>query len=268
MLHLVYHNVRAERAAVSSARSVYAVTPAQLVQHIQLVQQAGWSFLNPRLPFSAERRQAVMLTFDDGTVDHYESVLPVLQKQAVPALFYISSAKLDQPGYLTRGQVRDLWQAGYGIGSHSHTHRRLDHLSVSAMHEELALSRTILADIIGQAPDAFAPPGGFYSHSLQTVAREQGFAFFRTMRWGYNRVFDPMSIEVLPMTARWGEMFLALALRNQYESLLRSCYALKNVVRTWLPPGYTRQLRSYACGNRAASEVDGHETGFDHARSV
>ena len=34
------------------------------------------------------------------------------------------------------------------------------------MREELALSRTILADISGQAPDAFAPPGGFYSHEV------------------------------------------------------------------------------------------------------
>jgi peptidoglycan/xylan/chitin deacetylase (PgdA/CDA1 family) len=44
-----------------------------------------------------QRERAVMLTFDDGYRDNYDVALPILQKHAVPAVFFIATGLLDEP---------------------------------------------------------------------------------------------------------------------------------------------------------------------------
>jgi hypothetical protein len=61
------------------------------------------------------------------------------------------------------------------------------------------------------------------------------------MEWGYNRSFDPMRIQVVPMTGSWGFQFLKLALRGKGEWALKILYHLKNGLKgTFIPSTYHR----------------------------
>jgi hypothetical protein len=55
------------------------------------------------------------------------------------------------------------------------------------------------------------------------------------MDWGYNRLFDPMRIEIVPVTDALGTYFLKYALRGRLERTLKFSYHLKNGLRTFLP---------------------------------
>src|SRR5207245_776655 len=72
------------------------------------------------------RTPPFMLSFDDGTVDHYEVVSPLLEAAGRAAIFFVPTAKLNQPGRLTGGMVKEMAKAGHTIGLHGHEHRRLD----------------------------------------------------------------------------------------------------------------------------------------------
>jgi len=96
-----------------------------------------------------------LLTFDDGTADHYEIVFPLLQKHGMRGLFFVPTANVDQRGFLTRGQVRELVAAGHVIGLHGHQHLRMDQSSPEEVRRQFELSQNIIADLAGSKTAAF-----------------------------------------------------------------------------------------------------------------
>jgi peptidoglycan/xylan/chitin deacetylase (PgdA/CDA1 family) len=84
---------------------------------------------------------------------------------------------IDQPGFLTSRQIRDLYDRGHHIGSHSHTHpARFSKLSYHQMLSEWSESRDILSGILVEPPFSVSVPGGFYSAEVARAARAAGYS--------------------------------------------------------------------------------------------
>jgi peptidoglycan/xylan/chitin deacetylase (PgdA/CDA1 family) len=240
LVFLVYHKIQDRGDS-----DIYTVSATNFLAQLSMVQQAGLPIVDPRvLSGSREHRQSgVVFTFDDGTADHFQVVRPLLREFDIQALFYISTAKLNGDKYLTPEQVRLLTENGHTIGSHSHSHTRLDVMPSQQVRQELEGSAIALQNIIGQRPVHFAPPGGFYNRSVQEVAQQVGYSYCRTMDWGYNGLFNPMQIEIIPMTNALGKIFLRCALRGRFEQALKFTYRLKNDLRSILPTSVYYRLR-------------------------
>jgi peptidoglycan/xylan/chitin deacetylase (PgdA/CDA1 family) len=240
LIFLVYHKVQNR-----SDGGIYTVSPTNLLMHIFKAQEGGLPILNPRLLSASVGRSpsGVIFTFDDGTADHYQTVSPLLREFGIHALFYVPTAKLNRDKYLTSEQVRLLWESGHTIGSHSHTHQRLDVLPRDQLREELESSAIAIQNIVGQRPVHFAPPGGFYNRTVLEVAQQVGYAFFRTMDWGYNKAFEPTRIEVVPLTGKLGSYVLNYAFRGRLQWALKSVCNLKNGFRTIVPESSYTKLR-------------------------
>jgi peptidoglycan/xylan/chitin deacetylase (PgdA/CDA1 family) len=227
----VYHIIQDHH----SESVIRTVSPTNFIAQLSMVQQADLPILNPHV-LSGSREHwpsGIILTFDDGTTDHFEVVMPLLKEFGIQALFYISTARLNRDKYLTAEQVRLLWENGHTIGSHSHVHKRLDMESCEQVTHQLELSAMAIQKIVGQRPVHFAPPGGFYNCSVQEIAHGVGYSFFRTMDWGYNRLFNSTQIEVVPMTNALGTYFLKYALKGRLERTLKLTYHLKNGLRAF-----------------------------------
>ncbi len=240
VIFLVYHKVQAEKKG-----EFYTVRSVRFLTQLSMVQETGLPVLNPRVTsgLTGHVRRGVVFTFDDGSTDHFQTVRPLLRDFGFPALFYVCTAKLNRTGYLTSEQVRMLWEEGHTIGSHSHSHRRLDVLPDEQIKEELELSAIAIEKIIGQRPVHFAPPGGFYNTTVQELAYRLGYVSFRTMDWGYNKLFNPMQIQVVPITDRLGFYFVKCAFHGRLEKTLKSIDKLKNRLRTILSESSYRKLR-------------------------
>lgn len=112
------------------------------------------------------QRPTVVLTFDDGTTDWTEEVLPALERHGVPATFYVATAfvedRLDFPGDGTPISWDSLGELAASelvtIGSHTHRHMLLDRLDPDAVAEELDRSSELLSERIGVEPRHFAYP--------------------------------------------------------------------------------------------------------------
>lgn len=63
--------------------------------------------------------RACVLTVDDGHLDSYTNVFPLLQKYSVSATFYLITDLLGKGGYMIWEQVDELFQNGHEIGSHT-----------------------------------------------------------------------------------------------------------------------------------------------------
>ena len=197
ILFLTYHKV--QPSIGSGPGEFYTLTPDQLESQLTMLHDAGFrplkleSLLAARLP--AERYY--LLSFDDGTSDHVEHVLPISDRHDCRAIFFVPTAKLNRPGRLTDAEVSELAKNGQIIGSHSHEHRRLDKLGDAAIRTQLDLSQRILGDLVGAKPVCFAPPGGYMDQRVRAIAVETGLRVIRTMRWGYNKRLDLTRLETV-----------------------------------------------------------------------
>ncbi len=181
-----------------------------------------------------------LLSFDDGTVDHYEVVVPLLKAAGWSGIFFVPTAKLNRPGRLTNEMVREMAKAGHTIGLHGHEHRRLDEFGEEDIRVQMEFSSKVLEDLTGAPAVVFAPPGGFMDRRVQAVALETGARAIRTMRWGYNRRLDLAALECIPLNRHSTEAEFRRMLEFRSPAL---AYAAKEIARKLIPAGLYGSLR-------------------------
>ncbi len=242
ILFLTYHAVAT--GGESRARDFYTVTREQFERHFDLLSCSGRQCLSPTTLREGKpiEKHHFILSFDDATADHAEIVRPVLSKRGWKAAFFVPTAKLNKPGYLTNGEVRDLIAEGHTIGLHSHEHRRLDLLSDDQLREQMGRSQGILADLIGQKPWLFAPPGGFLNEHIREVALGFEVDAIRTMCWGYNEKLDLTSIETIPINRYTDDRKFQRIVEARHRR--RIAYAGKQALKVIVPSRAYEQMRA------------------------
>lgn len=100
---------------------------------------------------------------------------------------HIDPAAADHALFMSWDQVRDLRDAGMGIGAHTHNHPVLGRLSREEQAWELRTSRDRLRDELGISCEAVAYPVGSFTEVTKRVTQEQGFRMGFTYSGGINR---------------------------------------------------------------------------------
>ena len=241
ILVLTYHKVLRE---VEPKPEFYTVEAEHLETQLDTLARSGFDALAPTdlLNFQSRQRPGYVLTFDDGTLDHYEVVAPIVERHRVRAIFFVPTAKLGRAGYMTSEQVADLGRAGHTLGLHSHEHRRLDWLMEEDIRVQMDVSRQILGELAGSPPVMFAPVGGFMDRRVKRVALESGVQVIRTMHWGYNRRCDVKELECIPLNRFVDQEQFSRVLRMRSRSLL---YAAKQVTKKMVPGVVYERLREW-----------------------
>ena len=124
----------------------------------------------------------VVVSFDDGTTDWADDVLPVLVRHQVPAVFYVATDFVERQLPLPHGGAPISWtglaelvSTGLAtIGSHTHTHLLLDRAPREAVVDELARSKGLIEDRLGVECAHFAYPKAVLgSIAAQAEVRER-----------------------------------------------------------------------------------------------
>ena len=131
---------------------------------------------------AAPRPINISITFDDGYLDNYEAVLPMLSAMNIPfCVFVIPSllGKKDTYGrrYMTGGMVREMARASVAtIGSHTMTHPDLTAISPEKVKIEIESSKKALEDLTGFSIQFFAYPYSRATHYAVGLLKENNFA--------------------------------------------------------------------------------------------
>jgi peptidoglycan/xylan/chitin deacetylase (PgdA/CDA1 family) len=115
--------------------------------------------------------QNVFLTFDDGPhPEHTAKVLDILKHENAAAAFFLNGRNvLLHPGIAERIRVE-----GHSIGSHGHSHCRLDWRKRGLVFSEIGGADTAIEKATGRKPVFFRPPYGRFDPRFRGWMRESG----------------------------------------------------------------------------------------------
>ena len=197
---------RADRAIVLCYHSVHptrgyrSATPEQFDLHLQWLGEncevVPFRSVVERARRRSGSRPVVAITFDDGYDDNHEHALPALVRRGLTATFFVTVGLVERDPAVTErferlrypsstvspmswSQVKELRAAGMDVGSHTWSHPNLARLTDPAAAEELARSRAVTEDRLGEAVTQLAYPFGKFGRHFTTttmrLAAEAGY---------------------------------------------------------------------------------------------
>jgi peptidoglycan/xylan/chitin deacetylase (PgdA/CDA1 family) len=189
----------------------------------------------------------LVITFDDGTQDHYELAVPLLEENGLRGIFYVSTALINTQGYMTKAQCTELLCRGHAVESHGHRHVQFRSFTHEELAEDLSLSRRELESIGGGTLKSFAAIGGYIGKGLEASARSAGFNSVRTLKWGLNKekgfMWDSININrstggkyfwavTSPRGFMLKKLIFAMKERSKSSPLAKAYYTLQRTIVT------------------------------------
>ena len=200
---LLYHRVTGGRREID-------LPPARFEQ------QLAWLAANDRVlridgVVDDAAGGGVVLSFDDGTRDFTEVVLPLLVRYRTPAVLYLVTGAVDRgaAGDLSWGQLEEAVASGLvTIGSHTHTHADLSKATAAQAEEEMRRSKRLVEERLGVPCRHFAYPWSVGSPLADHVARRL-FDSAALDAWRTNRrgAIDPFRLGRVPVLRSDGMRF-------------------------------------------------------------
>jgi peptidoglycan/xylan/chitin deacetylase (PgdA/CDA1 family) len=174
---LMYHDVIEDTTSqgVSSRRiTPYSLTYQHFRDHLKsILQEAAVQTIERRHQWTD--KTPIFLTFDDGETSAYTCVAGALEDHNWRGHFFVTTDWIGRPGFVNRGQIRELRARGHVIGSHSCSHpERMSHLSSRELVKEWSGSCAVLSDILAERVLVASVPAGYYSPKVGKAAAAVG----------------------------------------------------------------------------------------------
>lgn len=194
LLCLMYHHVG--KTDPADEQFPFTITPKRFEEQLDMLARHGFTPIG-----CAELKKAlqsgrpvpakpVLLTFDDGHLDNYEILFPILKKRNAKALIFLVTDYIGQkPGYMTWEQAKEMRQSSLvEFGSHTLSHARLRRLSDGEILRELTLSKQIIEEKLGAPCESFCYPfgSGGFDKRVRPLVFQAGYLFDFSTKPGVN----------------------------------------------------------------------------------
>lgn len=180
---LMYHYVSEPPEEADKYRVDLSVSEASFRAQLQYLADHGFTTVDLydlSLAITGKRPlppKPVILTFDDGYVDHYTNAFPLLREYGFTGTFFIVTEFVDagSPQYMSWPMIEEMAAAGMRMESHSRTHPDLSEQPRDVLLWQILGSQETLAAHIGYTPRYFCYPGGRYDEDVIAILEELDF---------------------------------------------------------------------------------------------
>lgn len=170
---LMYHYVSPLPSDADDIRINLTVHPARFREHLQYLKTEGYVAISlheisQALQFGMPLpEKPIILTFDDGYIDHFTYVNPILNEFGFTGTFFIITSLSDEnnTNYMTWQQIQQLATDNMEIAAHTKTHPDLRGQPLESLTYEIIGSYESVATHISDENISFAYPGGKYDEN-------------------------------------------------------------------------------------------------------
>jgi len=174
---LMYHYVSELPPNADDIRIGLTISLQRFREHMHYLQSGGYTTISLyEIHLALEYgiplpQRPVVLTFDDGYIDHYINVFPILQDYGFIGTFFIVTDFADtrRPGYMSWEQIAEMAAAGMSMESHTKSHSDLRERSYDFLVYEILGSVESLTSHTSIEPHMFAFPAGRYDTDVLNV---------------------------------------------------------------------------------------------------
>ena len=201
------------------------IRPRELEALIVRLLKGGYRFRTFTDAASDPGPRDVVLTFDDGYVDNYVELLPILRRQNVPATCFVTS-RFDDPRFLSREQLREMDASGLvEIGGHTSGHCVLTSVDIAEAREQIRANKRDLEAALGHPIASFAYPCGGENDDIVSEVVAAGYRFAAAMVKKMRPVEDVTTIPMMGLmmysrsdTATYGVFRVDPYVKGDYEA--------------------------------------------------
>lgn len=191
--------------------SVTRVTPGQFERQIGRALDLGYSFqpLSRALQGETPEEKSLVLTFDDAYDSVHRHAFSLLQRLGISATVFVVAGyvgRLDTWDvnfanicfrHMDWGQLKELADAGWEIGSHTMTHRDLTRLTSEDLKREISESKVLLESKLAKSVEIVSYPFGNTNSAVVEACLRVGYRHGVVMGRRYAMVDGGMAIQRL-----------------------------------------------------------------------
>jgi len=179
------------------------------------------------------RNPRVRITFDDGNASDAQIALPALLRRGLRASFFVIAGRCDEPGSLSRADVRELARRGMTVGCHGLRHRNWRRLDEDGIREEFVTARRLISEAAGEPVREASCPFGDYDRRVLHELRRQAFSRVYTIDGRPARPDAWLQSRYIVRSGDTPERIAALARDPRQELATGVVRSLKTAVRRW-----------------------------------
>jgi peptidoglycan/xylan/chitin deacetylase (PgdA/CDA1 family) len=178
---ICYHQIRNWKPTDSKRSKDYIVPPDLFRAQMKALADSGYhSILPDQLYFYLTQGtplpdKPVLLSFDDTDEDQFGIAFPEMKKYGFKGVFFIMTVSLGRPRYMTKAEVKDLFEAGNVIGSHTWDHHNVKKYQGNDWVIQIDRPTRELEAITGKPIRYFAYPFGLWNREAIAELKKRGF---------------------------------------------------------------------------------------------
>ena len=180
----MYHYIRDYTDQSDPTGVNLSVSPQTFENQLNLIKEKGY---NPTTFLDIENKKypdnPVILSFDDGYEDFYQSAYPILKKYNYKAVLY-DIVNFNNENYVNEAQLKEMSNYGIEIGSHTLSHKDLTKITPDKAKQEIEESKKLLEAKLGKEVISFCYPSGKYNDETVNLVKNAGYKYATTTKPG------------------------------------------------------------------------------------
>ncbi len=190
-------------------------------KHLEIIKNSKFEFYHPEdfeNDFEKPKKQKkILITIDDAFESFYENAWPILKKNKIPFLLFVSTEPVGKKGYMTWEQIKEIEKSEFGvIGHHSHSHDYLIDKEYQEFVLDIKKADKIFLNEIGYIPSLFSYPFGEYSKEMREYISKN----FKISFGQHSGVIDinkeKYELPRFPINEKYGELKRFKSIINYY----------------------------------------------------
>ena len=187
-------------------------------EQMQMIKNLGYDFYDAKL-FEKEfdevkDEKKILVSIDDGFKSFYEEAWPILKKEKIPFILFISTEPVGKNGYMNWSQIKEIEKSDFAIiGHHSHTHDYLIDKTDEEFISDIEMANEIFLKNLGYIPNLFSYPFGEYSKFMKDYISKNFKLSFGQHSGIIDINKDKFELPRFPINEKYGEL-------NRFQSII------------------------------------------------
>src|SRR3989344_1057708 len=186
---LLYHHIEPIAEAQKESHAQLTVDTAFFEKQLEYLKNSGYTSISADqladalINHKTLPAKSIVITLDDGYSDIHTYAYPLAQKYNMVLNLMIPTGLLDNYGYLTWGQLKEMVDSGLVYAyDHTWSHASLASQSKEKIEFEILSAKKDLEEKLGKTVNIFSYPYGSMSKSVEDILKSNGFiAAFSTI---------------------------------------------------------------------------------------